>query len=239
MTRHVASQCCRWDGLCDVGVMGGAKHDAAVGTAAESEERIGTNAATASRVTGLSDRQLDYWARTGLIAPTVDTRLTPGRRVRLYGFLDLLAVMVAAELKARKVSLQRIRIVVDHLRELGYERPLTQVVFATDGGQLFYQLEDGSWLDGREPYQLVMSEVLNLQPLRQRIRERLQRGAERAGQVERRRGALGSKPVLAGTRVPVETVRRYLDAGRTVEQIVESFPALTPADVEAVRSSVA
>lgn len=60
-----------------------------------------------------------------------------------------------------------------------------------------------------------------------------------AGRVERRRGAMGSKPVLAGTRVPVDTVRRYLEAGRTVDQVLESFPTLTAADVEAVRQGAA
>ena len=204
-----------------------------------SEQRLAVNAETASRITRLSDRQLDYWAKTGLIGPTVDTRLTPGRRVRLYGFLDLLALMVAAELKNRRVTLQHIRAVVEHLRSRGYDRPLTQVVFATQGREVYFQHEDGEWEAGIAPDQLVLSEVLNLIPLRQRITDGIRRDGSEAGQVERRRGTLGSKPVLAGTRVPVETVQRYLAAGRTAEQIVASFPALAVADVEAVRAGAA
>lgn len=200
------------------------------------EDRLAVNAATASRITRLSDRQLDYWAGTGLIGPSITTRLTPGRRVRLYGFLDLLALMVAAELKERRITLQHIRAVVRHLRSRGYDRPLTEVRFATLGREVYFQHDDGSWEGGIAPDQLVLSEVLNLRPLRRRIAEGVRRSEEDAGQVERRRGTLGSKPVLAGTRVPVETVRRYLDAGRSVEQIIESFPVLTRADVEAVRA---
>lgn len=203
------------------------------------EHRLAVNAATAARITRLSDRQLDYWARTGLIGPTIDTRLTPGRRIRLYGFLDLLALMVAAELKERRVTLQHIRAVAEHLRQRGYERPLTQLVFATHGREVYFQHADGTWEGGLSPDQLVLSEVLNLVPLRQRIAEGVRRGEEQAGRVERRRGALGSKPVLAGTRVPVETVRRYLAAGRTVEQIIGAFPVLTVADVEVVRAGAA
>jgi uncharacterized protein (DUF433 family) len=99
--------------------------------------------------------------------------------------------------------------------------------------------DDGSWEGDLRPDQVVIHEVLNLEPLRGRIAAGLRRDASLAGQIERRRGVLGSKPVLAGTRVPVHTVRRYLDAGRSVEQILESFPALTAADVEAVQRGAA
>jgi uncharacterized protein (DUF433 family) len=39
--------------------------------------------------------------------------------------------------------------------------------------------------------------------------------------------------------VPVATIRHYLDIGRTVEQILESFPSLMVEDVEAVRLGAA
>jgi uncharacterized protein (DUF433 family) len=205
----------------------------------EVPEHLAVNAAKASSITRLTVRQLDYWARTGLVEPFIDRRLTPGRRVRLYGFVDLLALMVAAELKDRRVSLQHIRAIVGHLQARGYDQPLTQVVFATQGREVYFQHDDGTWEGGLTPDQLVLSEVLNLEPLRRRIADGLRRDEADVGRVERRRGALGSKPVLAGTRVPVETVRRYLAAGRTAEQIVESFPVLTVADVEAIQAGVA
>ena len=205
----------------------------------EAQEHLAVNAATASRITRLSDRQLDYWARTGLVGPSVNRRLTPGRRVRLYSFLDLLALMVAAELKERSISLQHIRAIVEHLRARGYDQPLTEVRFATQGRELYFQRDDGTWEGGITPDQLVLSEVLHLQPLGRRIADGLRRDEADVGKVERRRGTLGSKPVLAGTRVPVETIQRHLAVGRTVEQIVASFPVLTAADVEAVRTGAA
>jgi uncharacterized protein (DUF433 family) len=203
------------------------------------EEHLAVTRAVAARIAGLTERQVDYWAGTGLVEPAVDTRLSPGRRVRLYGFIDLLALLVAAELKNRKVSLQHIRAIVNHLRSRGYTSPLTQLTFATVGRDVYFMHEDGSWEGGLRPDQVVIHEVLNLSLLRGRIAAGTRRDAALSGKVERRRGALGSKPVLAGTRVPVETVKRYLDAGRTVEQILESFPALTAEDVEAVRRGAA
>lgn len=55
------------------------------------------------------------------------------------------------------------------------------------------------------------------------------------GKIERRRGAMGNKPLLAGTRVPVGTVQRYLAAGRSIDDVLEAFPMLTVSDVEAVQ----
>ncbi|MGH3923048.1 MAG: DUF433 domain-containing protein [Pseudonocardiaceae bacterium] len=46
---------------------------------------------------------------------------------------------------------------------------------------------------------------------------------------------MGNKPLLAGTRVPVETVQRYLAAGRSADDVLEAFPMLKASDVETVR----
>lgn len=211
----------------------------AVGAVDAVEQQLAVPRDVAARIAGLSERQVDYWASTGLVAPSVDTRISPGRRVRLYGFVDLLSLLVAAELKRRKVSLQHIRSIVRHLGQHGYANPLTQLAFATIGREVYFMHDDGSWEGGLTPDQVVIHEVLHLEPLRSRITAGVRRDETLSGRVERRRGAMGSKPVLAGTRVPVDTVRRYLDAGRTVEQILESFPALTAADVEAVRRDAA
>lgn len=203
------------------------------------EQRLAVPVDTAIRLSGLTARQVNYWAATELVTPTVEQRLTPGRRIRLYGFVDLMALLVAAELRRRKVTLQHIRRVVSHLRSRGYKRPLNEIVFATLNGQLFFQLEDGTWEGGLQPEQIVLHEVLNLVPIRRRIWQSVQREPSLAGKIERRRGALGSKPVIAGTRIPVETVRRYLEAGRPESEILNAYPDLTPRDVDAVRREVA
>ena len=55
----------------------------------------------AAEIAGLSQRQVAYWSSTGLVTPTVDKRLTPQRPIRLYGYVELMSLMVAAELKRR------------------------------------------------------------------------------------------------------------------------------------------
>ena len=202
------------------------------------EQRLAVNRENAAKLAGLSLRQVDYWANSGLIAPSVDEQLSPGRRVRLYGFVDLLAVMVAAALKSRGISLQHIRAVVAHLQRRGYRQPLTEVRWATLGNQVYFQHDDGTWEGDLRPDQTVLYEVLNLDVLRARIRTATERTEGTAGQVEKRRGVHAGKAVIAGTRVPVATVRRYLDAGRTTEQILQSFPVLAAADIDAVRAEM-
>ena len=126
------------------------------------------------------------------------------------------------------------------MKSRGYDRPLSELTFATIGNRVYFQHDDGTWEGDLRPDQLVLCEVLDLEPLRQRIAEGTRRDEALAGKVERRRGALGSKPVLAGTWVPVDTVRRYLAAGHSADDVLEAFPMLTIDDVEAVwRETVA
>lgn len=42
------------------------------------------------------------------------------------------------------------------------------------------------------------------------------------------------KPVIRGTRIPVELVLRKLGEGATVEDILDAYPRLTVADIQAV-----
>jgi uncharacterized protein (DUF433 family) len=198
------------------------------------EQRMAVPRDAAARIARLSVRKVDYWACTGLIEPTVDTQGSTGR-VRLYGFLDLLALVVAAELNDRGVSVRRIRQIVGRLKSRGYDHSLSQLTFAAIGNRVYFQHDDGTWEGDLRLDQLVLREVLDLQPLRRRIAEGARRDEALIGKVERRRGAMGNKPLLAGTRVPVETVQRYLAAGRSIDDVLEAFPMLTVSDVEAVQ----
>ena len=57
-----------------------------------SEQHLAVPRETAAKLAGLSHRQVDYWASTSLIETTVDNQMSSRRRVRLYGFVDLLAL---------------------------------------------------------------------------------------------------------------------------------------------------
>lgn len=191
----------------------------------------------AAVISGLPKGKVDYWSSTGIVQPSVDTRLTPHRPIRLFSFVELMSLLVAAELRERGISLQHIRSIVDHLRSQGFRQPLSQLSFATEGSKVYIQHPDGTWDSATKPGQGVLHQVIDLDPLRRRIRHAGARDAGTVGKFEKRRGALGSKEVIAGTRIPVETVRRYLQAGRSEKDVVAAFPVLHSADVAAVRDS--
>ena len=84
---------------------------------------------------GITYRQLDYWARTGLVEPTVRPASGSGSQ-RLYGFRDILVLKVVKRLLDTGVSLQQIRTAVEHLRERGVE-DLAQITLMSDGASVY------------------------------------------------------------------------------------------------------
>ena len=92
---------------------------------------VGYRGPSAAGVVGITYRQLDYWARTGLVAPTVRPATGSGT-ARLYGFRDILELKIVKRLLDTGVSLQQIRTAVEQLRERG-TTDLTQVTLMSDG----------------------------------------------------------------------------------------------------------
>ena len=69
------------------------------------------------RIVGISYRQLDYWARTELVTPSVRDAHGSGSQ-RLYSFQDLVTLRVIKKLLDTGVSLQRVRKAVEHLQAM-------------------------------------------------------------------------------------------------------------------------
>jgi DNA-binding transcriptional MerR regulator len=98
-------------------------------------EDVGYRGPTACSAAGITYRQLDYWARTGLVEPTVRTAGGSGTQ-RLYSFRDILLLKVIKRLLDAGVSLQQIRTAVHHLRERGTD-DLTRVTLMSDGASVY------------------------------------------------------------------------------------------------------
>lgn len=96
---------------------------------------LGYRGPTACNAAGITYRQLDYWARTGLVEPTVRTATGSGTQ-RLYGFRDILLLKVIKRLLDAGVSLQQIRTAVAHLRARGTD-DLTRVTLMSDGASVY------------------------------------------------------------------------------------------------------
>jgi DNA-binding transcriptional MerR regulator len=107
--------------------------DAAAGDDATSE--IGYRGPTACAAAGITYRQLDYWARTGLVEPSVRAAHGSGSQ-RLYSFRDILVLKVVKRLLDTGISLQQIRAATQHLRDHGSE-DLAQVTLMSDGVSVY------------------------------------------------------------------------------------------------------
>jgi uncharacterized protein (DUF433 family) len=204
------------------------------------DEQVAVSERHAAALSGFPVRRLRAWDQRGLVQPSIKRRLSDRNTVRLYAFEDLLELLVATALLDAGRPPHQIRRVVEHLRSRSYEAPLRELRFAVSGGQIYFQHPDGSWEGDHAPDQVVLWQVLDLEAIKARIRRSIRpsRGPE-AGHVERRRGVLGSKPVFAGTRVPVAAVEAYFARGLPDERILEAFPDLTREDLASARRSAA
>ncbi len=87
------------------------------------------------KLVGISYRQLDYWARTGLVTPSVRAAGGSGTQ-RLYSFRDLVQLKVIKNLLNAGVSLQNVRKAVVYLRQhLGTEP--SSVTLMSDGARIY------------------------------------------------------------------------------------------------------
>jgi len=96
---------------------------------------IGYRGPTACSAAGITYRQLDYWARTGLVQPSVRSAAGSGSQ-RLYSFRDILVLKIVKRLLDTGVSLQQIRTAVTHLRERGIH-DMAQITLMSDGASVY------------------------------------------------------------------------------------------------------
>ncbi|WKZ82865.1 MAG: MerR family transcriptional regulator [Acidimicrobiia bacterium] len=97
----------------------------------------GYRAPQVCNVVGISYRQLDYWARTDLLRPSLAAANGSGTQ-RMYSFGDIVQLRVVKRLLDAGMSLKKIRQAMDLLREqLDSDTPLTDVTLLSDGNTIY------------------------------------------------------------------------------------------------------
>jgi DNA-binding transcriptional MerR regulator len=96
---------------------------------------VGYRGPTACAAAGITYRQLDYWARTGLVEPSIRPATGSGTQ-RLYGFRDILVLKIVKRLLDAGVSLQQIRQAVTHLTNRGIA-DLATLTLMSDGATVY------------------------------------------------------------------------------------------------------
>lgn len=97
----------------------------------------------ASRIVGVSLRQIQYWDERGFVRPSVKPAQGRGTR-RLYSFHDLVCLKVVKDLATHGISLQKIRRCLQPLKRYTAQAkpPLDSVKYVTDGEKLFVITSD-------------------------------------------------------------------------------------------------
>ncbi|WP_123304749.1 MerR family transcriptional regulator [Bogoriella caseilytica] len=99
------------------------------------DQDTGYRGPTACSAAGITYRQLDYWARTGLVEPTIRGASGSGTQ-RLYSFRDILVLKVVKRLLDTGVSLQQIRAAITSLKERGVD-DLAGITLMSDGASVY------------------------------------------------------------------------------------------------------
>ncbi|AJM77462.1 MerR family transcriptional regulator [Rathayibacter toxicus] len=128
----------------------------------ELDADAGYRGAIAARAVGITYRQLDYWARTELVEPTVRGASGSGTQ-RLYGFRDILVLKLVKRLLDAGISLQQIRTAVNQLRESGVD-DLAQTTLMSDGASVYLCTSNDEVIDllsrGQGVFGIAVGKVL-------------------------------------------------------------------------------
>jgi DNA-binding transcriptional MerR regulator len=90
---------------------------------------------TVCKTVGITYRQLDYWARTELVEPSIKPAEGSGSQ-RLYSFADVVHLKIIKKLLDAGVSLQQVRKAIDVLRH-DLNQPLEDVTLVSDGARIY------------------------------------------------------------------------------------------------------
>jgi len=103
--------------------------------------KLGFRGPTVIKLVGITYRHLDYWARTGLVTPSV--RAADGSSTqRLYGFTDVVELRIIKRLLDAGVSLRQIRDAIGDLRKESGGKPLSydtlrNVTLMSNGNRIY------------------------------------------------------------------------------------------------------
>ncbi len=134
-------------------------------------------------IIGISYRQLDYWARTGLVRPSVRDAQGSGTQ-RLYSFQDLALLRVIKKLLDAGVSLQQVRRAMGTLRDL--KKPTIGTTLVSDGSRIYAVESPGAVVDllakGQGVFAIAVDRVwTDLEGTLARVNRKRGRGVASAG----------------------------------------------------------
>lgn len=124
------------------------------------------------KIVGISYRQLDYWTRTGLVAPSVRSAQGSGTQ-RLYSFNDLLQLKLIKSLTDAGASLQKVRQAIEYVKD-HVDDDWSKVTIVADESGVYACTSDAEVVDLLRSGQGVLGAVVAVDKVRQQLAGDLQ-----------------------------------------------------------------
>jgi DNA-binding transcriptional MerR regulator len=100
------------------------------------------------RLTGMSRKNVTYWAKIGLVSPTLrNPNAENGRPALFYSGTEVVKALIVCELRRRGFSLRQVQQVARNLQERGIELYESEAYLLTDGYSVYYAFNDGEVVD--------------------------------------------------------------------------------------------
>jgi len=129
--------------------------------------------------------------------------------------------------------LQTLRRLVAYFQKLDYTSPLAQVHFWVGRGKVYFR-EAGVTREAHRPEQSLIEGTVQIREVLADLGRQIDRlDARTPGRIERRRGVMSGKPVIAGTRIPTASIWRQVKEGLDADDVRKGYPGLTKKDVDA------
>lgn len=100
------------------------------------------------RLTGMTRKQVTYWAQIGLINPTIrKTSADYGKPAFFYSSTEVVKALIVCELRRRGFSPRQVQKVARNLQERGLQLYESEAYLLTDGYSVYYAFSDGEVVD--------------------------------------------------------------------------------------------
>ena len=104
-------------------------------------------------------------------------------------------------------------------------------------GEVHFRAPGTDHVEGVSSGQVAMLPIIDvINDVSERVEKLRTRSHDQIGKVEKHRFVARNATVIAGTRIPTATIRRYAEAGYSIKQILREYPTLTKKDVKAALS---
>jgi uncharacterized protein (DUF433 family) len=187
------------------------------------------------RLTGVSRRQLRYWATDRFFAPSIKMREEAFADLRLYSFRDLVCLKIINSLRNEiRVSLPELKKTKESLAHLGDDLWSRTTLYVHRKKVVFVNPTTGHKEEATTGQGVLEIPLLVVTGnMEVAVREMRQRDKKAVGRIEHKRSIAQNRPVVAGTKILVEHIQAFHKSGFSIDEIRKQYPALTAEDVQA------